>query len=104
MRREIGPWCLLTFHHRHLIAARNLSYEPTIITKLLPSVVLTVVVAVSGVVCQSRQSPSQNRSVERPFNMLVLGDSVLWGEGLKPEHKSWYRVKIWIEKTTGRSV
>jgi hypothetical protein len=36
--------------------------------------------------------------------MLVLGDSVPWGEGLKPEHKSWYHVKIWIEKNTGRSV
>ncbi|HJP90337.1 MAG TPA: SGNH/GDSL hydrolase family protein [Pyrinomonadaceae bacterium] len=36
--------------------------------------------------------------------MLVLGDSVLWGEGLKTEHKSWYHVKLWIERTTGRSV
>jgi hypothetical protein len=72
--------------------------------KLFPSVVLAVVVAVSSAVCQSSQSPSQNKPVERPFNMLVLGDSVLWGEGLKPEHKSWYRVKIWIEKNTGRSV
>ena len=36
--------------------------------------------------------------------MLVLGDSVLWGQGLKTEHKSWYHVKVWLEKTTGRAV
>ena len=36
--------------------------------------------------------------------MLVLGDSVLWGQGLKTEHKSWYHVKVWLEKTTGRAI
>ena len=36
--------------------------------------------------------------------MLVLGDSILWGQGLKPEHKSWYQVKGWLERTTGRKV
>lgn len=34
----------------------------------------------------------------------MLGDSVFWGEGLKTEHKSWYQVKLWIEKNTGRQV
>ena len=36
--------------------------------------------------------------------MLVLGDSILWGQGLKTEHKSWYHVKVWLEKRTGRAV
>jgi lysophospholipase L1-like esterase len=36
--------------------------------------------------------------------MLVLGDSILWGQGLKTEHKSWYHVKVWLEKNTGRPV
>jgi hypothetical protein len=36
--------------------------------------------------------------------MLVLGDSILWGQGLKAEHKSWYHVKLWLEKNTGRPV
>jgi len=30
--------------------------------------------------------------------MLVLGDSILWGQGLKPEHKSWYYVKALLAK------
>ena len=28
----------------------------------------------------------------------------MWGQGLKTEHKSWYHVKVWLEKTTGRAV
>lgn len=49
------------------------------------------------------QTPTDQQT-GRPLNMLVLGDSVLWGQGLKTEHKSWYHVKVWLEKTTGRAV
>ena len=37
------------------------------------------------------------------FNMLVLGDSILWGQGLKEQNKSWYLVKSWLQ-TNGHSV
>src|SRR6266850_4895267 len=37
------------------------------------------------------------------FNLLVLGDSISWGQGLKDEHKAWYQVKTWLE-TSGRKV
>ena len=37
------------------------------------------------------------------FNLLVLGDSILWGQGLRDEHKSWYLVKTWLE-SNGRHV
>lgn len=37
------------------------------------------------------------------FNLLVLGDSILWGQGLRDEHKSWYLVKTWLE-SNGRQV
>jgi len=40
----------------------------------------------------------------RPINMLVLGDSITWGQGLKDEHKAWHRIKTWLNKTTGRDV
>lgn len=33
-----------------------------------------------------------------------MGDSILWGQGLKREHKSWWRVKCWLEEKTGREV
>ncbi|HMG72956.1 MAG TPA: SGNH/GDSL hydrolase family protein [Pyrinomonadaceae bacterium] len=38
------------------------------------------------------------------FNLLVLGDSISWGQGLRDEHKAWYQVKTWVETTVGRKV
>jgi lysophospholipase L1-like esterase len=59
-----------------------------------------VVLATATVFSQT----STDQQTGRPLNMLVLGDSVLWGQGLKTEHKSWYHVEVWLEKTTGRAV
>jgi lysophospholipase L1-like esterase len=81
----------------------------------LPSVVVTTRNTLSGVVCalftfstlvvcQSSQHSSRPVFLDRPINMLVLGDSVMWGTGLKTEHKSWYQVKTWLSTTTGRAV
>ncbi len=56
-----------------------------------------------AVFCQPPQSTS-NQPPVRPINMLVLGDSIMWGQGLKPSHKPSYHVKVWLEKTTGRPV
>jgi lysophospholipase L1-like esterase len=41
---------------------------------------------------------------ENHLNMLVLGDSILWGQGLREQQKSWFRVKCWLQNTTGRIV
>jgi lysophospholipase L1-like esterase len=38
------------------------------------------------------------------LNLLVLGDSISWGQGLKDEHKAWYLIKSWLQQTTGREV
>jgi hypothetical protein len=43
-------------------------------------------------------------SADSPLHMLVLGDSILWGQGLKQDQKFWWRVKCWVEETTGRQV
>jgi hypothetical protein len=53
---------------------------------------------------QTSKSVAQVKPIERQINMLVLGDSILWGEGLKPEHKSSYLVKTWLAANTGRPV
>jgi lysophospholipase L1-like esterase len=47
---------------------------------------------------------SQPAADDRQFNLLVLGDSIAWGQGLKDEHKIWYLVKTWLETTGGRPV
>ena len=50
--------------------------------------------------CQGDVKPS----AESPLRMLVLGDSIMWGQGLKQERKFWWRVKCWLEEKTGREV
>jgi lysophospholipase L1-like esterase len=41
---------------------------------------------------------------DKQLNLLVLGDSIAWGQGLREEHKAWYLVKTWLETTAGRHV
>jgi lysophospholipase L1-like esterase len=40
---------------------------------------------------------------DRPFEMAVLGDSILWGSGLAEEQKLWFLVRRWLEQQ-GESV
>jgi lysophospholipase L1-like esterase len=49
-------------------------------------------------------STSSSPPLQRPIHMLVIGDSILWGQGLKTERKTWHLVKLWLEKNTGRKV
>jgi hypothetical protein len=53
---------------------------------------------------QTPPPSAQNTASESQLNMLVLGDSILWGQGLKEEHKAWYQVKVWLQQTAGREV
>ena len=39
-----------------------------------------------------------------PIEMLVLGDSIMWGQGLKPEEKFSWRIKCWLQEKTNREV
>jgi len=50
------------------------------------------------------QRPPTAASSDRPVNVLVLGDSISWGQGLKDEHKASSLVKNWLEQQTGREV
>jgi lysophospholipase L1-like esterase len=40
---------------------------------------------------------AQSRQPDRHLNLLVLGDSIAWGQGLRDEHKAWHLVKTWLE-------
>ena len=44
------------------------------------------------------QAQTASTAAPRDFNLVVLGDSILWGQGLKTEHKSWFLVKSWLEE------
>lgn len=63
---------------------------------------LAVIILISSlpVYGQSTQPATANQ----PLNLLVLGDSIAWGQGLRDEHKAWYLVKTWLEANHGTQV
>ena len=49
-------------------------------------------------------SAAYSQTAKEPLNLLVLGDSISWGQGLRDDHKASYLVKSWLEQQTGREV
>lgn len=49
--------------------------------------------------CPTKEVPAGD-----PFQMLVIGDSVMWGQGLRDDEKFSSRVKCWLEENLGREV
>jgi len=43
-------------------------------------------------------------SGEDALQMLVIGDSIMWGQGLKDDEKFTSRVKCWLQEQTNREV
>lgn len=67
----------------------------------------SILAALAAVICFSSLTgygQSIRPAADGQFNLLVLGDSILWGQGLKDEHKSWYLVKTWLESSYGQHV
>jgi hypothetical protein len=77
---------------------KPLNRAPLLATGLIIFFSLTAARAVAD--CPTRGKPS----ADGPLQMLVLGDSIMWGQGLKPQQKVWWRVKCWLEEKTGREV
>ena len=69
---------------------------------LSSAALLILLASSSGAFAQCVTPPETG--IENHLNMLVLGDSILWGQGLRPQQKSWFRVKCWLQNTTGRIV
>jgi len=75
-----------------------------------PSARLSGLVALAAAILVSLTAHAQTSptsatvKTERAINLLVLGDSISWGQGLKDEHKAWFLVKKWLEQNTGRGV
>lgn len=77
---------------------------------IAPSARLSRLAALAAIILLSLTSYGQTSPAnapeksERVVNMLVLGDSISWGQGLKDEHKAWFLVKKWLELNSGRPV
>jgi GDSL-like Lipase/Acylhydrolase family len=50
------------------------------------------------------QTQAPEKPAEPPLNMLVLGDSIMWGQGLNEQHKAWLKVKQWLNENAHREV
>ncbi|HEX8369898.1 MAG TPA: SGNH/GDSL hydrolase family protein [Pyrinomonadaceae bacterium] len=57
----------------------------------------------TGVAVSPKQALSFD-SEDRDLQMLVLGDSVMWGQGLLEKDKFWFLTKQWLENKTDRKV
>src|SRR5918995_7520419 len=75
-----------------------------IITQSFLLTLLALYLVAPAAQSQHSQSASVQRAVARPLNVLVLGDSLMWGQGLSPENKSWRHLEIWLAQQTGRPV
>src|SRR5260370_24807014 len=67
--------------------------------------VVAIVLVLSAEISGQNPSPlTTDKPAERQLKLLVLGDSIMWGQGLSEQHKAWYQVKIWLKETTSRDV
>lgn len=71
---------------------------------LLSSSALLILIATTSSVVLGQCATPADTGAENRLNVLVLGDSILWGQGLREQQKSWYRVKCWLQESTGRIV
>jgi lysophospholipase L1-like esterase len=76
------------------------SLRPTFL--ILPGLVLLSCLAATTAIgaCRKDIRPAG----APPLQMLVLGDSIMWGQGLREEEKFSSRVKCWLEEKTDREV
>ncbi len=48
-------------------------------------------------------TPRFGRSA-RPFGMAVIGDSIMWGQGLAENDKYWHKTMSWLKSELGRPI
>jgi lysophospholipase L1-like esterase len=65
---------------------------------------ILALVAINSSFAQQPAPDSSKSSARDPLHMLVLGDSIMWGQGLKTQDKTWWRLKNWLQEKTGRDV
>lgn len=69
-----------------------------------PGAVLTIALltflAVDPSFAQESECACSKPTDANQLNMLVLGDSIMWGQGLRTKNKFWCRVKCWLQEKT----
>jgi lysophospholipase L1-like esterase len=72
----------------------------------VPNVLCLIVFVILCAPAALAQCPAKAVAISPgdPFHMLVLGDSVMWGQGLRDEEKFSARLKCWLEEKINREV
>jgi lysophospholipase L1-like esterase len=65
---------------------------------------IAALLLISGTTFGQAPPATTNPKALRPLNLLVLGDSISWGQGLRDNHKAWFLVKSWLRQSSGREV
>jgi hypothetical protein len=67
-------------------------------------IAILTLAAVSSSSAQQTLPANPQTTAPEPLHMLVMGDSIMWGQGIKTQDKTWWRVKNWLQAKTGREV
>lgn len=75
------------------------------INKLIVSFFALVVFLVLAPTSARADCPNQVQPAgDDPLHMLVIGDSIMWGQGLRDDEKFSTRVQCWLQEKTNREV
>jgi lysophospholipase L1-like esterase len=64
----------------------------------------TFIASLTSAIALPSAAAAQVLSATRPFNLLILGDSIAWGQGLRPEHRWRELLVARLEATLNRPV
>ncbi len=70
----------------------------------LATMILIAAVSVAPGQVRDPATSETKASELESLNMLVLGDSIMWGQGLRDRDKFWWRIKNWLQEKSGRRV
>jgi lysophospholipase L1-like esterase len=86
------------------VRVTNMKCLPHSSKRSLIAIAAIILVLSSSICGQSPQPSTPDKPSVGPLNMLVLGDSIMWGQGLNEPNKAWYQVKSWLKENTNRDV
>ena len=76
---------------------------PSLRTAFATLILIAAVTLAPGQVRDPAAGENKANELE-PLNLLVLGDSIMWGQGLRDRDKFWWRIRNWLQEKTGRRV
>ncbi|HXI56673.1 MAG TPA: SGNH/GDSL hydrolase family protein [Polyangia bacterium] len=80
------------------ITGRSINVSPSRTERLMVIASAFVVAVMTAAPGAHAKGPDAVSVPDRPFNMLCIGDSIMWGQGLTDEHKFSARAASWLSQ------